>query len=193
MKSIANTSFCSHYLRVPKNKQKTPTRLAKIGIGMLNILLLFTTSNARSSITFHSIRISNTPRSLLSTHSNTYCQNTRCMTDRQAFSQAGFKKQILIIYIYIYIYLNIFFSGRARVSNSSFMPALPQRHASIMLCHFPPNPGYFFLFFLLHSRSQQLLHQTPNEDQQCNQSPINNRNKSIKDIDNICIYTQKES
>ncbi len=110
---------------------------------MLNIILLFTTLNARSSITFHRIRISNTPRSLLSTHSNTYCQNTRCMTDTQTFSQAGFKQQILIIYIY----LNIFFSGRARVSNSSSMPALPQRHAYIMLCHFPPNPGCFFFFF----------------------------------------------
>jgi hypothetical protein len=27
------------------------------------------------------------------------------------------------------------------------MPALPQRHAYIMLCHFPPNPGCFFFFF----------------------------------------------
>jgi hypothetical protein len=148
---------------------------------MLNILLLFTTSNSRSSITFHRIRIPNTSRSLLSTHSNTYCQNTRCMTDRQTFSKAGFKQQIIVhiyLYIYIYIYLSIFFSARARVSNSS-MPARPQRHGSIMLCDFPPNPGCFF-FPLLHSRSQQLLHHTPHEDQQCNQSPINNRNISIK-------------
>jgi hypothetical protein len=43
----------------------------------------------------------------------------------------------------------------------------------------------------LHSRSQQLLHHTPHEDQQCNQSLINNRNISIKDIDNICIYRLK--
>jgi hypothetical protein len=73
------------------------------------------------------------------------------------------------------------------------MPALPQRHASIMLCHFPPNPGCFF-FSLLHSRSQQLLHQTPHEDQQCNQSPIKQqKHKHQRYRQYMNIYRQKES
>jgi hypothetical protein len=114
---------------------------------MLNILLLFTTSNARSSITFHGIRISNTPRSLLSTHSNTYCQNTRCMTDRQTFSQGGFKQQILIIYIYIYTLT----SSSAGVPGFPTPPLCPLFLNDMLLLCFvtfhQTRDVFFFLFF----------------------------------------------